>query len=572
MEVEAASPSYDAAFNASSPLASSRMKKPIGTSLDFDLKIEDVNDDIITPPNSTVRKNKKQLVRKLDDGKEPMSPIQSSPIAPTAKRQRSEGCPRSNGNLSLTEVLLSLEKRKLNNELDKKPPYSYAILICLAILQSREGRLTLSQIYQWISSHFTFYKLKDASWQNSIRHNLSLNEAFIKTQKSSDGKGHFWEVKPLSMPKFFKGDTEGYVIIRQRIAQIDQYFEVGSPLTASNSESEDSASITSSPTPGIEHSASTSILSAPSIIFTTEDQITMAQGPNVHTPVKNNRLTHKLSYNDITKSDMKGTVFGNNMMRRNHTTLGFKSTSDAFLVPPSKEFVSFNEYLGNNNLSTSNSRTGMLSSPQNSKRYIGSFNSSFEELSPRPLKTAESSITSNPQGLLGPFTNSAISPANSDKFTQLLPSGTHNNISNIESEQLNLLKTPELKRSQSLERSPNRFMATPKDNETLLKRWQTPSHLFEDIYSSPIFKAMSTSSKVSATPGGSTLLKKFSPSKVSGETQNEPIKSKLACGGLFGVDVYSVWQRATEMSSLNDANTLDATLERPFKANTDSKL
>ncbi|SMN20643.1 similar to Saccharomyces cerevisiae YCR065W HCM1 Forkhead transcription factor that drives S-phase specific expression of genes involved in chromosome segregation [Maudiozyma saulgeensis] len=571
MEVEATSPSYNDAFNASSPLASSVMKKSIGGSFDFDLRSQDINDDIITPPNSTVRKSKKQLVRKLDDGKEPMSPIQSSPIAPTAKRQRSEGCPRSNGNLSLTEVLLSLEKRKLNNELEKKPPYSYAILICLAILQSQEGRLTLSQIYQWISTHFTFYKLKDASWQNSIRHNLSLNEAFIKTQKSSDGKGHFWEVKPLSMPKFFKGDTDGYDVIRQRICEIDQYFEIGSPLETSNSESEDSASIASSPTPGLEQSASTTVLSAPSIIFTTEDQLASMQESNIRTPVRNTRLNDKQNYNDITKTDMIGTVFGNNIMRRNHTTLGFKPTSDTFLVPPSKEFVSFNEYLGNNNLSVSHSKTGLMSSPQNSKRYIGSFNSSFEELSPRPFKNMENGTTNSNQGLLGPFANSSIPPANSDKFTQLLPSGTHNNISTIESEQLNLLKTPELKRSQSLERSPSRFMATPKDNETLLKRWQTPSHLFEDIYSSPIFKAMGTSSKVSATPGGSTLLKKFSPSKINGETQNEPIKSKLACGGLFGVDVYSVWQRATERSSSSDGNTLDTTLERPFKANTDNK-
>ncbi|KAG0657557.1 hypothetical protein C6P45_002412 [Maudiozyma exigua] len=563
-------------FNMSSPIAVTNMKSTMNDSLSFDSN----DDTIITPPNSTVRKSKQQLIRKLDDG--PLSPIQSSPIAPTAKRQRSEGCPRSNGNLSLTEVLLSLEKRQKNDELDKKPPYSYAILICLAILQSKDGRLTLSQIYQWISTHFTFYKLKDSSWQNSIRHNLSLNEAFIKTQKSSDGKGHFWEVKPLSMPKFFKGDTEGYDIIRQRIANIGQYFQNGDQMDPVDNDSSSDSSIASSPSPVVNSTSSMTIMTAPSIVFTAtdEDDDNMQNKTpnknqfNIHTPVKgnsNNTTTNnKIAYQDITRASMTGTVFGNEIMKRTHTTLGLESTSETIFTAAPREYLSFNEYSGNNN--GNHSAKTIMSSPQNSKRYICSFNSSFDELSPRPFKNVEAVTNNNATaGLLGPFSNSSIPPSNSDKFTQLLPLTAQNNISNIETEQLNLLKTPELKRSQSLERSPSRFMATPKDTDAILKKWQTPSHLFEDIYSSPIFKAMGNSSKVSATPGGSTLLKKFSPSKINSESNNEPIKSKLACGGLFGVDVYSVWQRATERSSSIDENTLDTTLEHPFNAKKDSK-
>lgn len=563
-------------FNMSSPMTVSTMKSSMNGSLSFDSN----EDNIITPPSSTVRKSKKQLVRKLDDG--PLSPIQSSPIAPTAKRQRSEGCPRSNGNLSLTEVLLSLEKRQKNDELDKKPPYSYAILICLAILQSRDGKLTLSQIYQWISTHFTFYKLKDSSWQNSIRHNLSLNEAFIKTQKSSDGKGHFWEVKPLSMPKFFKGDTEGYDIIRQRIANIGQYFQNGSQIDSADNDSSSASSIASSPSPAVDSANSMTIMTAPSIVFTvtdeddedTQNKIISKNQFNIHTPVKGNSnktiTTNKIPYQDITRASMTGAVFGNQIMKRTHTTLGLESTNDTIFTSAPREYLSFNEYSGNNN--GNNIRKTVISSPQNTKRYIGSFNSSFDELSPRPFKNIETVTNNNiSASLLGPFSNSSIPPSNSDKFTQLLPLTSQNNISNIETEQLNLLKTPELKRSQSLERSPSRFMATPKDSDTILKKWQTPSHLFEDIYSSPIFKAMGNSSKVSATPGGSTLLKKFSPSKINSDSNNEPIKSKLACGGLFGVDVYSVWQRATERSSSIDENTLDTTLEHPFNAKKDSK-
>ncbi len=84
----------------------------------------------------------------------------------------------------------------------KKPPYSYSSLIGMAILSSPEQRLTLAQIYLWISTHFSHYKLSDnekgngKGWQNSIRHNLSLNKAFRKLEKAKDGKGCYWGVNP----------------------------------------------------------------------------------------------------------------------------------------------------------------------------------------------------------------------------------------------------------------------------------------------------------------------------------------------------------------------------------------
>ena len=152
-------------------------------------------------------------------------PSSSSPSPSTkTKRNRSDGCSRINGSLSLNDIIKSLIKRRQNGQLFKeKPPYSYAILICLAILQSNDGKLTLSQIYHWISSHFPYFQLKDSSWQNSIRHNLSLNDGFVKTVKSSDGKGHFWQVKESSAQKFFKHETRSYEEIRDKLRNLDQY-------------------------------------------------------------------------------------------------------------------------------------------------------------------------------------------------------------------------------------------------------------------------------------------------------------------------------------------------------------
>ncbi|PCD37838.1 hypothetical protein AU210_006334 [Fusarium oxysporum f. sp. radicis-cucumerinum] len=79
-----------------------------------------------------------------------------------------------------------------------KPALSYADLIAMAIFRSPNRRLTLAQIYKWISDNYSFYSPTDAGWQNSIRHNLSLQKAFVKIERPKDdpGKGHYWVIKP----------------------------------------------------------------------------------------------------------------------------------------------------------------------------------------------------------------------------------------------------------------------------------------------------------------------------------------------------------------------------------------
>ncbi|EDV27968.1 uncharacterized protein TRIADDRAFT_17444, partial [Trichoplax adhaerens] len=88
-----------------------------------------------------------------------------------------------------------------------KPPYSYATLICMAMKESKKSKITLSAIYNWIRENFMYYRIADPSWQNSIRHNLSLNKCFTKVPRKKDepGKGGFWKIDPAHADMFVDG-------------------------------------------------------------------------------------------------------------------------------------------------------------------------------------------------------------------------------------------------------------------------------------------------------------------------------------------------------------------------------
>ena len=120
---------------------------------------------------------------------------------------------------------------------EPKPQHSYIGLIAMAILSTPDHKMVLSDIYQYILDNYPYFRNRGPGWRNSIRHNLSLNDCFVKAGRSANGKGHYWAIHPANIEDFTKGD------FRRRKAQR----KVRKHMGLSVPDDEDSNSPTPSP-------------------------------------------------------------------------------------------------------------------------------------------------------------------------------------------------------------------------------------------------------------------------------------------------------------------------------------
>ncbi|XP_030257876.1 forkhead box protein Q1a [Sparus aurata] len=102
-----------------------------------------------------------------------------------------------------------------------KPPFSYIALIAMAIRDSPSGRLTLAEINDYLMQKFAFFRGSYTGWRNSVRHNLSLNDCFLKVLRDPSrpwGKDNYWMLNPQSEYTFADG------VFRRRRKRIDRKF------------------------------------------------------------------------------------------------------------------------------------------------------------------------------------------------------------------------------------------------------------------------------------------------------------------------------------------------------------
>ena len=115
--------------------------------------------------------------------------------------------PQDSGYFSPSSPCQDLCSRSMHPRSLAKPQESYVALIARAILSALNHQMLLVDIYEWIMSEYPYFgTLQSKAWRNSIRHNLSLNECFVRQQKSENGRGYYWGIHPAALDAFIHGD------------------------------------------------------------------------------------------------------------------------------------------------------------------------------------------------------------------------------------------------------------------------------------------------------------------------------------------------------------------------------
>ncbi|KAK0621385.1 fork head domain-containing protein [Bombardia bombarda] len=153
--------------------------------------------------------SQKPLAPAPPDYKRPGTPPSAARTARAVTAQKSPHIEQLAGPLLMNSNELDLSK---DENQGIKPQYSYAQMITQAIMNTNEKKLNLNGIYTFIMERYSYYRHQPANgWQNSIRHNLSLNKAFEKVARSTDepGKGMKWQLVSESKEEMLRTAYRG---------------------------------------------------------------------------------------------------------------------------------------------------------------------------------------------------------------------------------------------------------------------------------------------------------------------------------------------------------------------------
>uniref|UniRef100_A0A336KA44 CSON005083 protein n=1 Tax=Culicoides sonorensis TaxID=179676 RepID=A0A336KA44_CULSO len=171
------------------------------------------------------------MAERIRCGQYPMSPFSSpySTVGPYGPR---------------LALQMSLFHNRMFAPEEPKPQHSYIGLIAMAILGAPEQKMVLSDIYQHILDNYPYFRNRGPGWRNSIRHNLSLNDCFIKSGRSANGKGHYWAIHPANIDDFKRGD------FRRRKAQRKVRKHMGLAVDDDGTDSPSPPPLSMTPPPG----------------------------------------------------------------------------------------------------------------------------------------------------------------------------------------------------------------------------------------------------------------------------------------------------------------------------------
>merc|ERR1719186_580066 len=116
----------------------------------------------------------------------------------------------------------------------------------MAIQSAPDRRLTLSQIYDWMVGTVPYFTQRadtstSAGWKNSIRHNLSLHQKFLKIPNEGAGKSSWWTLNPENdqvkkqRRRATSGDIRTLQSKREKVKKRVETFKITEKLVRSSS-------------------------------------------------------------------------------------------------------------------------------------------------------------------------------------------------------------------------------------------------------------------------------------------------------------------------------------------------